>query len=172
VVHDALHKDIEDYLWFGVHDNINLAFKVCKQYLNNKSHFDSGTASMIIVLKDPACVTLDAQSYCHQSAAGARNPITYMDILKLEVKAAPHLKILTVYHILQCLMSAAQFNFKTYKYKDHEMFNCPSVTDRFRGGSGNTNYLVEDERDLRGRFVQSNRGMVRTRLILTYIVSK
>jgi hypothetical protein len=45
-----------------------------------------------------------------------------------------------------------------------------SVTDRFRGGSGNANYLVEDEEDLRRRFVQSNRGMVRTRLILMYIV--
>jgi hypothetical protein len=44
--------------------------------------------------------------------------------------------------------------------------------DRFRSGSGNANYLVEDEEDLRGRFVQSNRGMVRTRLILMYNVSK
>jgi hypothetical protein len=126
VAHDALLKDIRDYPWFGVHDNINLVFKVCEQCLNNKSHFDSGMAGTIIVLKDPACVTPDAQSYRHQSAAGTQNPITYMDILKLEVKAAPRLKMLAVYHILQCLTSAAQFNFETYKYKDHEMFNCPS----------------------------------------------
>jgi hypothetical protein len=32
------------------------------------------------------------------------------------------------------------------------------VTDRFRGGSGNANYLVEDEEDFRGGLFVSNQG--------------
>ena len=51
-----LLKDIKSFPWFGVHDNVNIAFKAFQQRLSNQSHFDSGTAATIIVIKDPnAC---------------------------------------------------------------------------------------------------------------------
>jgi hypothetical protein len=46
----------------------------------------------------------------------------------------------------------------------------PSVTDRFMGGSGNSNYLVEDDKILRGGSFEGNRGVYRTRLNLAYNV--
>ena len=52
----SLQKDIKKYPWFGTHDNINIPLKVYEQTLSNQSHFDSGTAATIIVLKDPAAM--------------------------------------------------------------------------------------------------------------------
>ena len=48
-----LLEDIKKYPWFGVHDNINVPFRAFQQRTGNQSHFDSGTAATILVLKSP-----------------------------------------------------------------------------------------------------------------------
>ena len=48
-----LLEDIKKYLWFGVHDNINIPFRAFQQRIGNQNHFDSGTATTILVLKSP-----------------------------------------------------------------------------------------------------------------------
>ena len=74
----------------SAHD-INLPFPVYEQRQHNQSHFDSGTAATIIVIKDPSAVEPNLQVFPRQQALGAKNPITYKDILKLEQDAAPQL---------------------------------------------------------------------------------
>jgi len=86
-----LRNDIEKFPWFGTHDNINLPFRVYKQRLHNQSHFDSGTAAMIIIIKNPSTITPQLQAYQRQWALEAKSPITYKDILKLKRDAAPWL---------------------------------------------------------------------------------
>jgi hypothetical protein len=54
--HNALTQDLAAHHWFGIHDNVNIPFQVYEQRLHNQSHFDSGTAGTIIVIKDPSCV--------------------------------------------------------------------------------------------------------------------
>ena len=51
--HVLLLEDIKRYLWFGVHDNINILFRAFQQWIGNQNHFDSGTAVTILVLKSP-----------------------------------------------------------------------------------------------------------------------
>ncbi|KAH9953951.1 hypothetical protein BC827DRAFT_1158994 [Russula dissimulans] len=46
--HLDMVQDIARYPWFGIHDNVNIPFRVYQQRLDNQSHFDSGTAGTII----------------------------------------------------------------------------------------------------------------------------
>jgi hypothetical protein len=55
-IHITLLDNILHYPWFGCHDNINLPFKVYEQWISNQSHFDSGTAATILVIKDPNAI--------------------------------------------------------------------------------------------------------------------
>ena len=43
-----LLEDIKKYLWFGIHDNINIPFRAFQQRIGNQNHFDSGTAATMI----------------------------------------------------------------------------------------------------------------------------
>lgn len=45
---DDLRYDIENFPWFGVHDNVNFAFRVFEQRSGHQNHFDSGTAGLIL----------------------------------------------------------------------------------------------------------------------------
>ncbi|KAF8222270.1 hypothetical protein L208DRAFT_1524744 [Tricholoma matsutake] len=125
-IHVTLLDNIEYYPWFGCHDNINLPFKVYEQRLSNQSHFDSGTAATILVIKDPRAIQPDNQVFQQQRVLGAANPIAYKDVVKLEHDASPHLKAYAVHQVLMYLMAAPDFSFKTYTGKKHSLFNsCP-----------------------------------------------
>jgi hypothetical protein len=122
-IHLTLLDDIEHYPWFGCHDNINLPFKVYEQRLGNQSHFDSGTAATILVIKDPDAVQPNNQAFQQQRALGAANPISYKDIIKLEHDASPRLKAHAVHQVLMYLTTAPDFSFKTYTDNKHSLFN-------------------------------------------------
>jgi len=121
----ALLKDLKRYPWFGTHNNINLPFKVYEQRLGNQSHFDSGTAATILVIKDPNAVRPDNRAFQEQRALGAVNTIKYKDIIKLEKDASPRLKARAIHRILSILTAAPEFSFETYSQKDHASFDPP-----------------------------------------------
>ena len=111
---------------FGTHDNINLPFCVYEQRLHNQSHFDSGTAATIIVIKDLSAVKPDLQAFQCQRALGAKNPITYKDILKLEQDAAPRLRKRAIHRVWHFLIDSTDFHFDTYEHKQNKIFDGPA----------------------------------------------
>ena len=122
-IHITLLEDIERYPWFGCHDNINLPFKVYEQRLTNQSHFDSGTAATILVIKDPSAVWPDNQAFQQQRVLGAANLIAFKDIIKLKHNTSPRLKARAVHQVLMYLTTAPDFSFETYAGNMHLLFN-------------------------------------------------
>ena len=111
----------------AVIDNINLPFKVYEQRLSNQSHFDSGTAATILVIKDPSAVQLNNWAFQQQRASGAANPITYKDIIKLKHNASLHLQALAIHQVLVYLTTAPGFSFETYAGNKDSLFESPSL---------------------------------------------
>jgi hypothetical protein len=127
-------EDMSKHLLFGMHNNVNIAFKVYEQWLDNQSHFDSGTAGTIIVIKDPACITPNYADSRMKFTEGVNNPITFKDIIKLELKASGRLKAFAVYLVLKFLTDAPEFDFDNYKYNDSVVFTRPTSTCQLQTG--------------------------------------
>jgi hypothetical protein len=124
---EAMLREVKNQqVMFGGHDNLNIAFKVQEQRLNNKSHFDSGTAATLYISKNPDIVLPNALAYRLQRHEGRTNPITYADILRLEIAAKPRIKKLALWHILTVLFDAPAFNFSTYDHRKHPAFARPT----------------------------------------------
>jgi hypothetical protein len=100
---NTMAEDIAKHPWFGMHDNVNIAFKVYEQRLNNQSHFDSGTAGTIIVIKDPACIPPSYAASRAKFIEGVDNTVTFRDIIQLESEASGRLKAFAVHLILRFL---------------------------------------------------------------------
>ena len=132
--YNAMTEDIAEHPWFGIHDNVNIAFKVYEQRLKNQSHFDSGTAGTIVILKDPACIPPDYTASRLKFLEGVKNPISFKDITQLEVVASGRLKSLAVYLILKCLIDAPEFDFGNYSYSDDAIFARPASTSQLVTG--------------------------------------
>jgi hypothetical protein len=130
----AMTQDLATYSWFGLHDNVNIPFKVYEQRLDNQSHFDSSTAGTIIVIKDLACVAPNFAASRLKLAEGAKNPVTFSDILKLNLKSSGRLKALAVHLVLKFLVDAEEFDFENYKYNDSAMFSHPVSTCQLKTG--------------------------------------
>src|SRR6266487_891763 len=114
---DKLVNDVKTYPWFGTHDNLNLGFKVYEQRLSNQRHFDSGTAATVIIIKDPDCVPPSSRLAKEMLAHKEDNPLTYMDILKFDMRASSRLRTRAIYWLLSVLINAPEFDFDTYKQK-------------------------------------------------------
>ena len=123
--HQSLLRDIKKYPWIGSYDNINLGFKVYEQRLSNHDCFDSGTAAMIIVIKDPLCKAPNPFDAQEKLTEGSKNPMMIRQIMLLKEAAAPHLCKYSIHHLLKILVEAPQFAFDMYYYKDDPMFNHP-----------------------------------------------
>jgi hypothetical protein len=123
-----MKEDVARFPWFGIHDNINIAFKVYEQRLDNQKHFDSGTAGTIVVIKDPTCVLPDYRAAQRKWAEGMKNPISYLDIINLDFDASPRLQSFAIHQILQLLIDAPDFDFENYKYNDDRSFARPKST--------------------------------------------
>ena len=131
---NTMAEDIAKHPWFGMHDNVNIAFKVYEQRLDNQSHFDSGTAGTIVVIKDPACV---APSYAASRARfieGVGNIVTFRDIIQLDLEASGRLKSFAVHLILRFLIDAPEFDFDNYKHNDNALFSRPMSTRQLQTG--------------------------------------
>ncbi|PSS06545.1 hypothetical protein PHLCEN_2v3675 [Hermanssonia centrifuga] len=121
----SLRKDILQYPYGGLHDNLNQQIRVYEQRLSNQSHFDSGTAATIFIIKDPSAVAPSNRAYQAQLEIGSSNPITFLTIVKLDHSASHRLRSQAIFRILSILKDAPPFGFNTYEHKDSEIFNRP-----------------------------------------------
>jgi hypothetical protein len=115
-------------------NNINIPFRVYKQRLHNQSHFDSGTAATIIIIKNPTAIRPDNRAFQHQRALGAPNPITYKEILKLEQAAAPRLRERAIHCVLSFLIDSPDFDLASYAHKDNPVFEGPAPCEQLPFG--------------------------------------
>ncbi|KAF7800317.1 hypothetical protein EIP86_011567 [Pleurotus ostreatoroseus] len=122
---DEMRDAISKYPWTGGHDNINIRRKAYQQRLDNLSQFDSGTLATIFVHKAPDAVMPNNRAYWDKFAIGSKNPITPIDLFKLEQDASPRLREQAVYFILRMLVDADPFDFATYEHKDSDIFSRP-----------------------------------------------
>ena len=129
---DSLHNDINRNPWFGTHDNVNIPFKVYEQRLGHQSHFDSGTAATIIILKDPAAVRPDAHAY-RQHLASVTRHLTVKDVYLLDRDAGPKITERVVSTVLSFLTGATAFDlpnspYSLRKLSPHSEIQCASST--------------------------------------------
>lgn len=143
--HRALINDVAKHPWFGIHDNVNIAFKVYEQRLNNQSHFDSGTAGTIVVIKDPTCIAPDYTASREKFLEGVNNPVTFGDIIQLDLKASGRLKAQAVHLILKFLVDAPEFDFSNYEHSDNAIFSRPTLTFQLETGpsSATCQYMLD-----------------------------
>jgi hypothetical protein len=121
----AMKQDLKKHVWFVGHDNVNIPFKVQEQRLHNQSHFDSGTASTIYVIRDPTVVQPNNRALHQRRLAGVVQPITFSDIVKLECNARARLKSLFVWRILSILLESPEFDRKKYVHQGHPSLQRP-----------------------------------------------
>lgn len=133
----ALLEDIDKYLWFGCHDNLNISFRVYEQRIGSKSHFDSGTAGTIIITKEPAGSLPSNDIIQAHKAAGEERMLKFKDILELERLAAPRLCLQAVHRVLRFLIETTAFDFSTYQHKDSATFARPPPVHQLPVGPNN-----------------------------------
>lgn len=119
---DCLAKDMP---FFGGHDNLNIRQVVFEQRRDHHSHFDSGTAGTIYVIKDPDAKAPDASAYRTRRLSGAKDPITPLFVLNLEAAAAPRLELRAVSVILDVLLSSPAFDLPSYTFRDDPLLQPP-----------------------------------------------
>ncbi|KAI0640946.1 hypothetical protein C8Q79DRAFT_1099102, partial [Trametes meyenii] len=122
--HKSLEQDLKIFPWFGSHDNVNFRFRVFEQRSDHHSHFDSGTACTIFIVKDPLAIRPSTTALRdHRAKIGNRHPlITAADVFRLDSQAAPRLAARAHDTILRILLEAPAFGFESYTYKeDHSL---------------------------------------------------
>jgi hypothetical protein len=134
--HNAMVQDLSISPWFGIHDNVNIPFKVYEQWLQNQSHFDSGTAGTVIIIKDPDCAMPNFAASRVQFVDGVKSPVTFRNIIELNLKSSGHLKALAIHVVLKFLVGATDFDFENYKYNDSSVFSHPNSTCQLKTGPG------------------------------------
>ncbi|KAH9965469.1 hypothetical protein BC827DRAFT_1153743 [Russula dissimulans] len=123
--HCNMTQDIAQYPWFGIHDNVNIPFRIYQQRLDNQSHFDSGTAGTIVIITDPSCTPPCFMDLKLSLMEGYKNPITLFDILELEQASSHRFKALATHIVLSVLIDAPDFGFDKYKHKASSVFTRP-----------------------------------------------
>ena len=121
-VQNTMRDDLKNFPWFGSHDNLNLPFKVYEQRIT-QSHFDSGTAATIFVIKDPSAIRPAFQDLQRQRSLGACNPITLTDIYKLERDASARHRSRRISLVLSMLTAAPKFDYESYSGKGNHVFS-------------------------------------------------
>ncbi|PCH39257.1 hypothetical protein WOLCODRAFT_158812 [Wolfiporia cocos MD-104 SS10] len=142
--HKAMLNDIKNYPWFGSHDNLNIMHQVFEQRLSNQSHFDSGTAGTIFVVKDPSTVRLNGRELQAQIALGSKSPITLEEIYALDSVAGPRIHQRAVYKVLSILINSPGFDFESYTLCGDPLFEpLPPVQQLPTGpNSATTQYML------------------------------
>ncbi|PCH45075.1 hypothetical protein WOLCODRAFT_77838 [Wolfiporia cocos MD-104 SS10] len=144
LVHKAMLNDIKNYPWFGSHDNLNITHRVFEQRLSNQSHFDSGTAGTIFVVKDPSTVRLNSRELQAQIALGSKSLITLEEIYALNSVAGPRIHQRAVYKVLSILINSPGFDFESYTLRGDPLFEpLPPVQQLPTGpNSATTQYML------------------------------
>ncbi|KAL1670909.1 hypothetical protein EV122DRAFT_227347 [Schizophyllum commune] len=107
------------------YDNVNIPFRVYAQRVDHQTTLGCGTAGMCYIKRDARALPLQSNARLReQHAQGLSNPLTSLDILQLELDAAPRLAKEMVYEVLRVLIDMPEFNLQTYKHRNSP-FNTP-----------------------------------------------
>ncbi|EGO01120.1 hypothetical protein SERLA73DRAFT_24599, partial [Serpula lacrymans var. lacrymans S7.3] len=116
---DELCKIIHIHPFVISHNNLNIPFRVFSQRVDNKSHFDSGTAATVFL----------------QPGAPPIKPLCNLQgILLLEQAAASSRYSRDLYHVLQWLITSPEFSFETYQHCNDSVFNPSAPVQRLPSG--------------------------------------
>ncbi|KAI0699730.1 hypothetical protein BC835DRAFT_1304423 [Cytidiella melzeri] len=121
-------EDVAIYPIFLSQDNINLGFHVYKQRTTNQHHFNSGTAATLFVIADLNVVWPERKAYQQHRIANVDKFITAVGIQKLELAAAPRLRLHAIHHVLKFLTGTVAFDFDSYEHKHSPIFTRPAPT--------------------------------------------
>lgn len=122
---ENMRRDVQQYPFQGSHDNLNVQFRSYEQRLNNKSHFDSGTAATLYVVKNATIPPPNNRAYQLQRELGLRNPITPFTILELDAAASPRIHRQNIHRILRVLLDSPAFDLTTYEHRNSSLFDRP-----------------------------------------------
>ena len=116
----------DNSFWLMSHDNLNIAFQVYSQRLNNQTHFDSGTAAIVYVKPNVEKIHPSLPAMLrNKRAKGLKTPITAVDLISMENSATRTRRPFLVYEVLQVLLLSAEFDIKQYKHRESVFLNAP-----------------------------------------------
>jgi len=132
---DLVHR-VKTTSFHTTHDNVNRMFRVSHQRVGHNSHFDSGTAATVFIPPTETEHQLPEtnEEFLRGAAEGAKTPITAHEIQELHADAAPRIFVQNVHTVLELLVNAPVFKFKTYEHQDSDVFNCPPVSEALPTG--------------------------------------
>ena len=117
----------DNCFWLMSHNNLNLAFQVYSQRINNQTHFDSGTAGTVYFKKNEEPLSPDlAKILRAKRAEGLKTSITAQDLVLMEMKALKKLEPYLFHEILQALLDLPKFNLPTYEFRNDEVLKTPN----------------------------------------------
>ncbi|KAJ7591737.1 hypothetical protein C8J56DRAFT_1046070 [Mycena floridula] len=126
---------VKEYPFLLSYDNIQLAFRVFSQRLDNHGEFGNGTAATVYIKKDAIPMTAEINRRLRDfRERGLPNPITAEKIFDLGNDSYPHIRTQMVYQVLDFLLNAPEFNLKTYSGKDSPALNPPPPVRQLPSG--------------------------------------
>jgi hypothetical protein len=118
----AMRKDIEHHPFFFTSDNINIAYSVQEQTLQNKDKFASGVATTLYVIKAPRFFKPDNTTFREKRALGRAKQLTWAEIVEFDKEHAEPVRDHTEYMILRILFDAPAFGYKNWDHREsHEI---------------------------------------------------
>jgi hypothetical protein len=128
--HIDCKADLQQYLSFFGYDNLVRQNVKQEERTDNKTTMDVGTAGTVYIIKDPDQPKPDVEAYIKKVSEGMKNPLSAQDIIDLEQQAAPDLRTRAEYRVLQILMEAPDFAFRTYPHREHSAFAPPAPVEQ------------------------------------------
>lgn len=123
---EQLREMVRVHPWRIGHDNLNLPFVAYSQRLNNQSHFDSGTVGSIFIKPSaPREPPLSAMELREAQREGRKQPLTAVDLARLDRDAAPRLHEWKVYYALRYLLDSPEFGLDTYTHRKDPILQAP-----------------------------------------------
>lgn len=127
---DEVIKMMEEFPWVISYDNVNIPFKVFSQRIDNQSQLGHGTAATVYLHRDAEMLSEGMNELLKkQRAEGIKNPLTAIDIMKLEMAAHARVEEQMKYIVLRMLLDSPLFNSKTYSEKDSPSLAPPTPVD-------------------------------------------
>ena len=135
---DDLANRVKTTNFSTTHDNLNRMFQVSHQCTGHNSHLDSGTAATVFIPPHETDYQLPKtnEEFLKKAVDGTKTPITPHEIQALHADAAPRIFAQNVHTVLKMLVNAPGFEFNTYRHRNSEVFDRPSVSDALPTGPG------------------------------------
>jgi hypothetical protein len=122
---EKMKEDCRKYPWIVSSDNVNINYKKPEQRKTNKDDFHDGCLITIYPLKDPTLSPLSVAAWAAKRAEGRANSVTFRDIAKLDMAAAPILQTHSVHLILDILIKSQEFDALNYPHRGSPLLKKP-----------------------------------------------